>query len=135
MGALIFFYAGYYFDEAAEHNRFMVWLSAFAGAMLSVVLAGNLLMMFVAWELTSVTSFVLIGFKGADDAKSRDGAFKALFVTGGGALALIIGIIMLSVAAGQTLYPTLEYVSPPISRTYCALRIWRSTSGIRCSPC
>jgi NADH:ubiquinone oxidoreductase subunit 5 (subunit L)/multisubunit Na+/H+ antiporter MnhA subunit len=105
VGALIFFYAGYYFDEASEHNRFMIWLSGFAGAMLSVVLSGNLLMMFVAWELTSVTSFVLIGFKGADDAKSRAGAFKALFVTGGGALALIIGIIMLSVAAGQILYP------------------------------
>ena len=105
VGALIFFYAGYYFDSAAEHNRFMIWLSGFAGAMLSVVLSGNLLLMFVAWELTSVTSFVLIGFKGADDAEARAGAFKALFVTGGGALALIIGIIMLSVAAGQILYP------------------------------
>ena len=105
VGALIFFYAGYYFDEASEHNRFMIWLSGFAGAMLSVVLSGNLLMMFVAWELTSVTSFVLIGFKGAEDAESRAGAFKALFVTGGGALALIIGVIMLSVAAGQILYP------------------------------
>ena len=105
VGALIFFYAGFYFDSAAEHNRFMVWLSGFAGAMLAVVISGNLLMMFVAWELTSVTSFVLIGFKGADDAEARAGAFKALFVTGGGALALIIGIIMLSVAAGQVLYP------------------------------
>ena len=105
VGALIFFYAGYYFDSAAEHNRFMIWLSGFAGAMLALVLSGNLLMMFVAWELTSVTSFVLIGFKGADDAESRAGAFKALFVTGGGALALIIGIVMLSVAAGQILYP------------------------------
>lgn len=105
VGALIFFYAGSYFDEASEYNRFMIWLSGFAGAMLSVVLSGNLLMMFVAWELTSVTSFILIGFKGADDAEAREGAFKALFVTGGGALALIIGIIMLSVAAGQILYP------------------------------
>ena len=105
VGALIFFYAGYYFDKAEEHNRFMIWLSGFAGAMLSVVLSGNLLLMFVAWELTSVTSFVLIGFKGADDAEARTGAFKALFVTGGGALALIIGIIMLSVATGQILYP------------------------------
>ncbi len=105
VGALIFFYTGYYFDQSAEYNRFMVWLSGFSGAMLSVVLSGNLLMMFVAWELTSVTSFVLIGFKGADDAESRAGAFKALFVTGGGALALIIGIIMLSVAAGQILHP------------------------------
>jgi len=105
IGALIFFYAGYYFDEASEHNRFMIWLSAFAGAMLAVVLSGNLLLMFVAWELTSVTSFALIGFKGAADAEAREGAFKALFVTGAGALALIIGLVMLSVAAGQILYP------------------------------
>ena len=105
IGALIFFYAGAYFEEAAEHNRFMIWLSSFAGAMLAVVLSGNLLMMFVAWELTSITSFGLIGFRGAKDPAAREGAFKALFVTGGGALALIIGIVMLSVAAGQILYP------------------------------
>lgn len=105
IGALIFFYAGQYFDDAAEHNRFMIWLSSFAGAMLAVVLSGNLLMMFIAWELTSITSFVLIGFQGASDVEAREGAFKALFVTGGGSLALIIGIVALSVATGQILYP------------------------------
>ncbi len=105
VGALIFFYAGYYFDDSSEHNRFMIWLSSFAGSMLAVVLSGNLLMLFVAWELTSITSFALIGFKGAKDPASRDGAFKALFVTSAGALALIIGIVMLCVAAGQILYP------------------------------
>ena len=105
IGALIFLYAGYYFAEAEEHNRFVIWLSAFAGAMLTVVLSGNLLMMFIAWELTSVTSFVLIGFNGAKDQAAREGAFKSLFVTGGGALALIIGIVMLSAAAGHVLYP------------------------------
>lgn len=105
IGALIFFYAGFYFDDAEEHSRFLIWLSAFAGAMLAVVLSGNVLMMFIAWELTSVTSFILIGFKGAADEEARAGAFKALFVTGAGALALIIGLVMLSAAAGQILYP------------------------------
>jgi len=105
IGALIFFYAGFYFDEAEEHNRFIVWLLGFAGAMLSVVLSGNLLMTFVAWELTSITSFMLIGFKGNKYADAREGAFRALFITGGGALALIIGIVMMSAAAGQVLYP------------------------------
>lgn len=108
IGTLIFFYAGYYFDEAEEHNRFIVWLLGFAGAMLGVVLSGNLLMMFVAWELTSITSFMLIGFKGDKYEDARAGAFQALFVTGGGALALIIGIVLLSVAAGQVLYPDVE---------------------------
>jgi len=105
IGALIFFYAGFYFDEAEEHNRFIIWLLSFAGAMLGVVLSGNLLMMFVAWELTSITSFMLIGFKGDKYEDARAGAFKALFVTGGGALALIVGIVLMGVAAGQILYP------------------------------
>ncbi len=105
IGALIFFYAGFYFEDAREHNRFIIWLLAFAGAMLALVLSGNVLMMFIAWELTSITSFVLIGFKGATDAAAREGAFKALFVTGAGALALIIGLVMLSAVAGQILYP------------------------------
>jgi NADH:ubiquinone oxidoreductase subunit 5 (subunit L)/multisubunit Na+/H+ antiporter MnhA subunit len=105
IGALIFFYAGYYFDDSQEFTRFIIWLSAFAGAMLALVLSGNVLMMFIAWELTSITSFILIGFKGASDAEAREGAFKALFVTGAGALALIIGLVMLSAAAGQILHP------------------------------
>ncbi len=105
IGALIFFYAGFYFDEPEEHNRFIVWLLGFAGAMLGVVLSGNLLMTFIAWELTSITSFMLIGFKGNKYADAREGAFRALFITGGGALALIIGLAMMSAAAGQVLYP------------------------------
>lgn len=105
IGALIFFFAGFYFDDAAEYNRFMVWLAGFAGAMLALVLSGNLLMLFIAWELTSVTSFLLIGFKGAKEDSAREGAFKALFVTSGGALALIIGLVMLGAAAGQIVSP------------------------------
>lgn len=108
IGTLIFFYAGYYFDEAEEHNRFIIWLLGFAGAMLGVVLSGNLFMMFVAWELTSITSFMLIGFKGNKYEDARAGAFQALFVTGGGALALIVGFVLLSVATGQILYPDAE---------------------------
>ena len=77
IGALIFFYAGFYFDDAAEHNRFIIWLSAFAGAMLALVLSGNVLMMFIAWELTSITSFILIGFKGADGRGRPRGRFQS----------------------------------------------------------
>lgn len=105
IGALIFFYAGYYFDTPDEHNRFIIWLMAFAGAMLGVVLSGNLFMMYVAWELTSITSFMLIGFKGNKYEDARSGAFQALFVTVAGALALILGFGLLSVSAGQVLYP------------------------------
>ena len=73
--------------------------------MLLVVISGNLLLTFVAWELTSVTSFMLIGFNGRNNAEAREGAFKALFVTGAGALALITGLVILGVACGQVLHP------------------------------
>lgn len=103
IGAGIFLYAGYYFDDAKEQSRFLLWLSAFAGAMLGLVLSGNLLTMFIMWELTSVTSYMLIGFKGSKSESARFGAQQAFLVTGAGALALIVGLVLLAAAAGQTL--------------------------------
>jgi NADH:ubiquinone oxidoreductase subunit 5 (subunit L)/multisubunit Na+/H+ antiporter MnhA subunit len=57
-------------------------------SMLGVVLAGDIVTLFLFWEGTSVTSFLLIGFK-TDDEAARKGAFKALLITGGGGLALL----------------------------------------------
>ena len=95
IGAVIFIYTHFYFEEDDEHTRFSVWLSAFSGAMLWLVLAGNLLFMFVMWELTSITSFMLIGFYGKTDPNARASATRALVVTGGGGLALLGGILLL----------------------------------------
>jgi multicomponent K+:H+ antiporter subunit A len=103
IGAGIFLYTGYYFDDDAEGLRFTMYLMAFAGAMLGVVLSGNLITMFILWELTSITSFMLIGFKGDKEPNARWGAIQALLITGGGALALLIGLVLLGVMAGQTL--------------------------------
>ncbi|QPC85061.1 DUF4040 domain-containing protein [Phototrophicus methaneseepsis] len=103
IGAAIFLYAGYYFDDEAEQSRFMMWLAAFAGAMLGLVLSGNLLTIFIMWELTSVTSFMLIGFKGAKSAEARAGARQAFLITGAGGLALLLGIVLIGAAAGQQL--------------------------------
>ena len=100
VGAGIFLYTGFYFDDEADGNRFSMWLMAFAGAMLGVVLAGNVVTMFILWELTSVTSFMLIGFKGAKYEDARWGARQAFLITGGGALALILGLILLGSMAG-----------------------------------
>ena len=133
VGALIFLYAGYYFDDAAEHRRFISWLLAFAGAMLMVILSGNLLLTFVGWELTSVTSFMLIGFTGKQNAEARAGAFKALFVTGAGALALIIGIVILGVACGQILYPKAASALSLISARSYRPRTCTNTNGSRFS--
>lgn len=101
IGAVIFLYTGYYFEDAAKQTRFNMWLLAFAGAMLGVVLSGNLLTMFVMWELTSITSYMLIGFYGGTDDDARLSAMRALVVTGGGGLALGAGVLLLGVMAAQ----------------------------------
>ncbi|GAB4481465.1 MAG: monovalent cation/H+ antiporter subunit A [Anaerolineae bacterium] len=101
VGAAVVLYTGYYFDDTDEAVRFYLYLMLFMGAMLGVVLAGNLITLFIAWELTSVTSFLLIGFKGAKSAEARLGAFRALVVTGGGGLALIVGLVLVGTAAGS----------------------------------
>jgi NADH:ubiquinone oxidoreductase subunit 5 (subunit L)/multisubunit Na+/H+ antiporter MnhA subunit len=101
IGAIIFVYAGFYFDDADERARFMRLLLIFTGAMLAVVLAGNVITLFIAWELTSITSFLLIGFKGDKYASAREGATRALVVTGAGGLALLAGLMLLGAAGGS----------------------------------
>ncbi|MFQ3534604.1 MAG: hydrogen gas-evolving membrane-bound hydrogenase subunit E [Aggregatilineales bacterium] len=100
VGALVMLYAGAYFEEAYSAGRFLMLMMAFSGAMLGVVLAGNLLVLFVAWELTSIVSFLLIGFKGKEHS-ARAGAMMALVVTGGGGLALLLGLMLLGAVAGS----------------------------------
>ncbi|HSK92355.1 MAG TPA: hydrogen gas-evolving membrane-bound hydrogenase subunit E [Euzebyales bacterium] len=106
IGAAVFAYAGFYMDGHDRSVRFAVLLSGFAGSMLGVVLAGNLLALFVCWELTSVFSFLLIGFE-RDDPRARSAAVQALVVTGGGGLALLVGLVLISVAAGTSTFADL----------------------------
>jgi NADH:ubiquinone oxidoreductase subunit 5 (subunit L)/multisubunit Na+/H+ antiporter MnhA subunit/multisubunit Na+/H+ antiporter MnhB subunit len=99
MGAAIMLYAGYYFNDRDESGRFLALMMAFTGAMLALVTAGNVLTLFIAWELTSIISFLLIGFKGKDP-DARHGALQALMITGGGGLALLVGLLLMGGAAG-----------------------------------
>ncbi|MBC6936203.1 MAG: DUF4040 domain-containing protein [Chloroflexi bacterium] len=99
IGAAVMLYAGYYFEDARQVGRFFALLLAFTGSMLAVVMAGNLLTLFIAWELTSIVSFLLISFKGSD-ADARAGALQALIITGGGGLALLVGLLLAGTAAG-----------------------------------
>jgi len=69
-------------------------------AMLALVLAGNLLTLFIGWELTSIMSFLLIGFN-HERADARRGALQALMVTGTGGLALLVGLVLMGTAAGS----------------------------------
>lgn len=100
IGAAVMFYAGFYFEDGIKAARFLTLLLAFTGSMLALVLAGNLLTLFIAWELTSITSFLLIGFYGKDVA-ARRGASQALMITGGGGLALLAGLLIMGSAAGS----------------------------------
>lgn len=103
IGAVIFFYSGYYFEDKDEQTRFNTMLMVFAGSMLGVVIAGNIITLFIMWELTSITSFLLISFKGDKDPNARFGGFQALVITGSGGLALLGGLVLLGVATGEQL--------------------------------
>lgn len=99
IGSAVFFYAGYYLEDQAQAGRFLALLSAFTGSMLLLVTAGNLLLMFIAWELTSIISFLLISFKGKDP-EARRGAAQALVITGAGGLALLLGVLLIQSIGG-----------------------------------
>jgi multicomponent Na+:H+ antiporter subunit A len=99
IGALVVLYASRYLDEHPQANRFYPALFAFMGAMLGVALSDNVLTLFVFWELTGFTSFLLIGFEHErDDARSA--ALQALIVTGGGGLALLAAGVLLADVSG-----------------------------------
>lgn len=100
VGAAVFLFAGEYMHGSADTGRLYGWLAAFMTSMLGVVLADNLLLLFIFWELTSVTSWMLIGFK-HESAESRRSALQALLVTGGGGLALLAGFILLGNVSGS----------------------------------
>ncbi|AQS62345.1 Na(+)/H(+) antiporter subunit A [Rhizobium rhizogenes] len=101
IGLLIVLYAGGYMKGHPQQGRFLSFLLLFMGAMLGVVVSDSLLMLFVFWELTSITSFLLIGFD-HERAASRRAALQALVVTGGGGLLLLAGLIFIWDMSGMT---------------------------------
>ena len=100
IGALILIYAGGYLAEHPQLGRLYAFLLLFMGSMLGLVLADNLLALFVFWELTSISSYFLIGFD-HERRESRAAALQALLVTGGGGLALLAGLLLLGQAGGS----------------------------------
>lgn len=95
IGSLIFIYASAYLRDHKFIDRFFGYLCLFMAAMLGMVLSDNILLLFVFWELTSITSFFLIGFNN-DSAASRKSAITALSITGLGGFFLLVGLILLS---------------------------------------
>lgn len=106
IGTFIVLYAGAYLKGHADLGRFFMFILMFMGSMLGLVLADNVVTLFVFWELTSITSFLLIGFN-HDKARSRRAALQALVVTGGGGLALLAGLLLMAQVGGSMELSTL----------------------------
>ena len=100
IGALVALYARYYMSPDDPVARFYASFLAFMGAMLGVVLSGNLIQIVFFWELTSLLSFLLIGYW-HHRVDARRGAFMALTVTGAGGLALLGGVVIVGNIAGS----------------------------------
>jgi multicomponent K+:H+ antiporter subunit A len=100
IGALVSFYARYYMSPTDPVPRFFAFLQAFMGAMLGIVLSGNLIQIAFFWELTGLFSFLLIGYWHHNQS-ARDGARMALIVTGAGGVCLLVGLMLLGRAAGS----------------------------------
>jgi multicomponent Na+:H+ antiporter subunit A len=101
IGALIVIYAAEYLRKYDARPRFFAILFLFMGAMLGVVLADNVIALFVFWELTSFSSYLLIGFN-HEVQRTRDRALQALLVTAVGGLGLLAGLVLLSLATGAS---------------------------------
>ena len=99
IGVLVTLYSTSYLGAHEHYARFVCYLLAFMAGMLGLVLSDNLLALFVFWEVTTISSYLLIGFD-ADSAKSRRNALQALLVTGTGGLAFLAGIVLIATAGG-----------------------------------
>ena len=100
VGTLIVIYAASYLRGHHHLGRFLAFMLAFTGAMIGVVLADSLITLFTFWELTSVTSFLLIGFDHGRE-RARRAAIQALVVTNMGGLALLVGAVMVRLTLGS----------------------------------
>lgn len=98
IGTLVAFYSSGYLEHNRRLGLFYAYLFFFMGSMLGVVLAGNLLTLYVFWELTTISSFLLIGWH-ENQRASRDAAAKALLTTALGGLAMLAGLVLLGTAA------------------------------------
>lgn len=100
MGTLVVVYAGEYLRGDRRLGRFYAVLFVFMAAMLLIVLADNVLLLYAGWALTGITSFLLIGYDGRS-ATARRAAMQALLTTFAGELALLAGVILLAQAGGS----------------------------------
>ena len=136
VGALVLLYCARYFEPDDEGlGRFAGVMTAFAGSMLGLVLADDLLLLYVFWELTTVFSYLLIGGSGTRLA-ARRAASQALILTTAGGLAMLIGLIMIGETSGS--YLLSEVVANPGDGPFLVagtvLRAGRGDHQVRAGP-
>jgi len=100
IGLLIILYARYYLSEKDQGGRFFAYLTLFMAVMLGVVLSNNLLQLWAFWEMTSISSFLLIGYW-HHRSDARQGARMAMITTGAGGLALLAGFVLIGQTVGS----------------------------------
>lgn len=110
IGTLIYLYAAEYLKRDENIHRFYCYLTLFMGAMLGVVLSDNLITLFVFWELTSISSFFLIGYN-TDQEASRKSAMWALGLTGLGGFFMLASFALIGIVAGT--YSLNELIAYP----------------------
>ncbi|WP_339231004.1 Na+/H+ antiporter subunit A [Oceanobacillus sp. FSL K6-2867] len=99
VGSLVILYSIFYLSSKESLGHFYMYLTLFMGAMLGVVLSDNMMVLYVFWELTSISSFLLIAFW-YQRKRSRDGARKSLLITIFGGFAMLVGFIMIYAMTG-----------------------------------
>ncbi len=117
IGVLIVTYAAFYLHHDDPAGKFFSQLMLFMAAMLGIALSDNLLLLVVFWELTSISSFLLVGYWGSHPKKGHDaraGARMALAVTGGGGLVMLAGVVLLGQIAGTYSIGELLTMGPQI---------------------
>jgi len=109
VGTLVMAYSSGYMKEDGRKTKYYTSLLAFMGSMLGVVFAGDLILLFVFWELTSVTSFMLIGHR--QDESAKYAARKSMMITVGGALFMLASFLMINSVTGS--FSMVEMLSHP----------------------
>lgn len=116
VGTFIIAYAGGYLHGHPQTGRFFVFLMLFMTGMLGIAFSDNLVVFFIFWELTSISSYLLIGFNHEDET-SRKKALQALLVTGFGGVAMLAGFILLAIEGGTYQLSALIAQGPALADT------------------
>jgi multicomponent Na+:H+ antiporter subunit A len=106
IGVLVTVYSYFYLHKPDPFGRFFAYILFFMGSMLGLVLSSNLILMMIFWELTTISSFLLIGFWHKTE-RAQYGAIKSILVTALGGLAMLGGIVLLTVITGTSEIPRL----------------------------